>query len=211
MNLSSSSRPVDIVVSRFNKPTEWTAKFRDQWTTGDSIHVFVYDKESLTNPYNVPVNKGNEASVYLKHIIDFYDDLAEYTYFIHDEEYSWHHDGSVIDLFKDAYDILSECSEIGFYNVNHFVMGTIYTNIYILEILQWYQEYVEEYIPFDTLKSEDFTLGYKGAAQFLIKRESIAKLPKVFYEKIYTWLITTDIPSEISGRFLEWTWHIFFT
>ena len=43
-----------------------------------------------------PVNKGNEASVYLKYIIDFYDNLPEFTFFIHDEEYSWHHSGSTL-------------------------------------------------------------------------------------------------------------------
>jgi len=205
-----SSRFADIVVSRYNKSTEWTDKFI-HLPLQAGTKVFVYDKENPNNPYNVPLNKGNEASVYLKHIIDYYDDLAEYTYFIHDEEYSWHHHGSVIDLFQDAYAILSESTDIGFYNVNHFIMGTIYTNIYILEILQWYQEFIEEYIPFDNLKSEDFTIGHKGAAQFLIKRETINKLPKLFYERLYNWLITTDIPSEITGRFLEWTWHIFFT
>ena len=34
-------------------------------------------------------------------------------------------------------------------------------------------------------------------------------IPKEFYIKIYEWIITTDLPNNISGRFLEWTWHIF--
>jgi hypothetical protein len=210
-------RLADIVVSRYNKPTEWTDGFlnlgikkTNESTEKGEVKVFVYDKANPANPYNVPVNKGNEASVYLKHIIDFYDDLAEYTYFIHDEEYSWHHHGSVIDLFEDAYAILCESPMMGFYNVNHFMMQTLYHNIYIMEILQWYQEYIEEYVPFDSLESEDFTLGHKGAAQFLVKREAIVRLPKLCYERLYQWLITTDIPSDISGRFLEWTWHTLF-
>jgi hypothetical protein len=73
----------------------------------------IYDKENSNNPLNVPVNKGNEASVYLKYIIDYYDNLSEYTFFIHDEEYAWHHSGILIDKFKEAV-----ASKKKYYNIN---------------------------------------------------------------------------------------------
>lgn len=74
----------------------------------------IYDKENPENPLNVPVNKGNEASIYLKYIIDYYDTLSEFTFFIHDEEYAWHHSGSIIDKFREAIDK----KELLYYNVN---------------------------------------------------------------------------------------------
>lgn len=63
---------------------------------------YIHNKETPTNEYNIPVNKGNEACVYLKYIIDNYDDLADFTFFIHDDEYAWHHSGSIISLFDQA-------------------------------------------------------------------------------------------------------------
>ena len=56
---------MNIVVSRFNKNIDWIYKIKDE-------NILVYDKQNDQNIYNIPVNKGNEASVYLKYIIDFY-------------------------------------------------------------------------------------------------------------------------------------------
>ena len=37
----------------------------------------------------------------------------------------------------------------------------------------------------------------------------IKRLPIKFYEDLYNWIINTNMPNSKSGRFLEWTWHIF--
>lgn len=191
-----------IVISRYDKSTEWSNRFYD--VVADAVRVIVYDKERPENPYNIPVNKGNEASVYLKYIVDFYDELPDYVFFIHDEEYSWHHEGSIIDRFIDAY-----IQEKSYINVNHFMMGSLYTNIYHFELLLWYNEYIEEYIPYDTLPDPDWTNGHRGAAQFLVKREAILKRPKLFYENLYRWITTSPESNFITGRFMEWSWHLF--
>ena len=56
---------MNIVVSRYNKNIDWVYRFKGE------NKIFIYDKENPENPYNIPVNKGNEASVYLKYIICF--------------------------------------------------------------------------------------------------------------------------------------------
>ena len=56
----------NIVVSRYNKNVDFVYKINN----GKNINVLIYDKENPNNPLNIPVNKGNEASVYLKYIID---------------------------------------------------------------------------------------------------------------------------------------------
>jgi hypothetical protein len=192
-----------VVVSRYNKNTDWVNQINE--------NIIIYDKETLTNPYNVPLNKGNEASVYLKYIIDHYDDLPEYTFFIHDEEFSWHHSGSVIDKFKEAKD-----SNQLYYNINdraimteHFIIIAVHGTQWWNDFWIWYKKYVDPYIPSDSLPSIDFTHDYRGAAQFLVHRNLIRNLPKQFYEDIYDWLLTTDMENSKSGRFLEWTWHVF--
>ena len=75
--------------------------------------MYIYDKETPENEYNIPVNKGNEASVYLKYIVDNYDNLADFTFFTHDEEFAWHHSGSIIDRFDEAV-----MSNKLYYNIN---------------------------------------------------------------------------------------------
>jgi hypothetical protein len=61
----------------------------------------------------------------------------------------------------------------------------------------------------NTLPQQDWTQGYRGSAQFLVHKSLITNLPLDFYEKLYNWIITTDMTNDKSSRFLEWTWHIF--
>lgn len=49
---------------------------------------------------------------------------------------------------------------------------------------------------------------YRNSAQFLVHKSLITNLPLEFYDKLYNWIITTDLENAESGRFLEWTWHI---
>lgn len=189
---------IDCVVSRYKKNTDWVYKLKN-------INKFyIYDKQTPSNEYNIPVNKGNEASVYLKYIIDNYDKLSDFTFFIHDDEYSWHHSGSIIDLFDEAV-----ASNELYYNINsNCILGSIMKNKWPKEFLVWYNNYIEKYIPLNTLLHKD-TVGYRGSAQFLVHKSLITNLPLKFYEDLYNWIITTRLPNYKSGRFLEWTWHVF--
>lgn len=194
----------NIVVSRYNKNVDFVYKINNN----KNINVMIYDKENPHNPLNIPVNKGNEASVYLKYIIDNYDNLTEFTFFIHDDEYAWHHSGSIIDKYNEA--ILSNTK---YYNINdkcHWNKPNLINEHYHKDLMKWYNDYIEEYIPISKVpNNKDFIYDYLGSAQFLVHKDLIRNLPKVFYKKIYDWIITTNISNDISGRFLEWTWHVF--
>lgn len=61
----------------------------------------------------------------------------------------------------------------------------------------------------NSLPDKDWTVEYRGSAQFLVHKSLITKLPKQFYKNLYNWIITTDMPNEKTSRFMEWTWHIF--
>jgi len=190
---------INCVVSRYKKNTDWVYKLKN------INKYYIYDKETPENEYNIPVNKGNEASVYLKYIIDNYETLADFTFFIHDDEYAWHHSGSIINLFDEAV-----MSNKLYYNINEkCVLGSIIYNNWYNEILIWYNNYIEKYIPINTLPNKDWTQDHRGSAQFLVHKSLITKLPLEFYENLYNWIITTDMTNDKSGRFLEWTWHIF--
>jgi hypothetical protein len=191
---------IDCVVSRYKKNVDWVYKLKH------INHFYIYDKETPENKYNIPVNKGQEASVYLKYIIDNYENLSDFTFFIHDDEYAWHHSGSIIPKLEEAIR-----SNKLYYNINdRCILGSIVTNEWYNEILIWYKIFIEKYIPLNSLPNKDWTLNHRGAAQFLLHKSLIRNLPLEFYKNLYNWIITTPITNYKTGRFLEWTWHIFF-
>jgi len=200
-----------IVISRHRRNVDFKSKFCD-------VEVFVYDKENPANPYNVPLNKGSEASVYLKFIIDHYERLPEYTFFIHDSEYSWHHDGSIVDRYNEA--IASNKQYVNVNNHSCMMHKDSIPKCQYEKLLEWYCEYIEKYIPIEFIPNnqDEFVDGHKGCAQFLVHRDLILNFPKSMYQDIYNWIIEEDVAiaeceynqNGISGNFLEWTWHIFF-
>ena len=199
----NTENKTNIVVSRYKKNVDFVYRINNN----QNINVLIYDKENPKNPLNVPVNKGNEASVFLKYIIDHYDNLTDYTFFIHDDEYAWHHSGSLIDKYKEAI-----ASKKKYYNINDKCMNS--TNGVLKEcqergwlngFLLWYKQFLHNYIPFNQI---DFETSYRNSAQFLVHKETIRKLPKQLYIDLYEWIINTNLPNSQSGRYLEWTWHI---
>jgi hypothetical protein len=201
---TTKSNKTNIVVSRYKKNVDFVYRINNN----KNINVLIYDKENPKNPLNIPVNKGNEASVYLKYIIDFYDNLTDYTFFIHDDEYAWHHSGSLIDKYKEAvaskkkyYNINDKCN-----NSTNDVLKECQESEWINDFFIWYKQLVHPYIPFNKL---DFKTSYRNSAQFLVHKDIIRNLPKKFYTDLYEWIITTNLPNSQSGRYLEWTWHVF--
>jgi len=115
-----------------------------------------------------------------------------------------YHSGSIIDKLEEA---LS--SNKLYYNINYnCILGSLQLSECYDLYLEWYNCFIEKYIPMNYLP-HDFTRGYRGSAQFLVNKSIIQKLPKQIYEELYLWIITTEIGTYMSGRFLEWTWHVF--
>jgi len=193
---------INIIVSRYQRNTDWTEKFQRSYK---DVSVLVYDKENPENPHNVPVNKGNEASTYLKYILDHYDKLPEWNYFIHDEEFAWHHNGSVVDILQEALD-----SKLEYYNVNEraYFDNDITHHDHYERLCAWWEENLEHYCPRKNLVHANWLYGYRGGAQFLIHKNRILQYPFEFYKRIYDWILDSEY-GRTSGFYLEWTWHVF--
>ena len=128
-----------IIIARYKEDDEWVSKLNK------FKNVFVYEKEnSEKEPYNIPKNKGSEASAYIKYIIDNYNNLPNHLVLLHCHEFSWHHNNSIIDVI-DSYinkDISFQnindpkiCHDMGNYQdwINGEV-GYYYQNLYYLHL-----------------------------------------------------------------------------
>jgi len=47
-------------------------------------------------------------------------------------------------------------------------------------------------------------------AQFAVSRETILSRPLEEYQRYYEWLMDTELSDDISGRVMEYAWHMIF-
>jgi hypothetical protein len=189
-----------IVISRYKKDIKWAKSFTDK---GYVTLVYDHDESAQSNPYSLNLNKGKEASAYLKYIIDKYDSLPLYSLFIHDKDTSWHHQGSIVKLILD-----NQGSTKKYYNFNNRVCSTIKNGVW-KEMKSFYNKFLSKYLgPIEYFG--DWTVNHLCCAQFVVHKSKIRQHPKKFYQDLFNWITTTNMDHEITGRLLEWTWRIIF-
>lgn len=184
----------NVIVSVYKEDFTWTQRLREL-----GYSVLIYTKGDATSRTSVPVNKGNEASAFLKYIIDYYDILPEYSIFLHGEEKSIHHEGSLIDILEAA-----RGHRCVYKNLNNYKLGAFF-----LPMIPWCDEFLApELGPIEAYG--DWTQGHDGCAQFIVHRDAIRLRSRQFYSRIYDWLLVTPLENYLNARYLEWTWHLIF-
>ena len=146
-----------IVVSRYVKDTSWTRDFANK---GYVTLVYEHGENgSVNNPYNLNINKGKEASVYLKYIIDKYDSLPKYTVFLHDKQYSWHHAGNLVDLV-----LKNQGKDYNYFNFNNRTCASIRNDVW-KEMKWFYNKFLSPQLgPIEYFG--DWTVNHLCCAQF---------------------------------------------
>jgi hypothetical protein len=189
-----------IIIARFKEETEWVNKI----SKFNKVHI--YEKEKPDHPYNVPKNRGNEASAYLKYIIDNYNNLPSYLVLIHCHESSWHHTDSIVDIinsyigkeikFENINDP-KKCNDMG--NYQDWVNG---------DVGNFYQKLIKPAVGAHTIH-ENWTDKQPGCAQFIIHKDRILDHSLDFYKDIFDWIMNVDVSFKNHGFYLEWTWELF--
>lgn len=118
---------------------------------------------------------------------------------MHDEEYAWHHDGSILSRLQEAIETKEQ-----YYNINNFMLRDMKPED--TELVEWYKEYIGPYIPYESLPDKNWVRGHKGCAQFLVHKNRILSLPKKLYESLYEWVLTYE--SVLVGLYMETVWHV---
>ncbi|KAJ3013319.1 hypothetical protein HKX48_005824 [Thoreauomyces humboldtii] len=198
--------PVDrmVVVAKRQEGTEWIPLIT-------SAPVVIYEKEgtNTSNEHVVP-NFGNEASTFIKFIIDNYDCLPKKTAFVHAHRTSWHTgrpmdeilntmDWDRAEFFKLPSDRRGQ-TEVAKYPADRSKGEDVPIEIHIF----WLRWLKQKYGPAPE------RIDAACCAQFVVSRERILLNSKAWYTEVYEWLISEEIPTYWSGRALEFSWHMLF-
>lgn len=188
-----------IVTSHWKEDLDWLKQ--SKWP------VVLIDKEgadpSWLTPQHVIPNKGREVSVYLKYIIENYDNLPDNIAFIHGHETAWHqhYPNPLLDLI--------ECANIenyGFISLNNWVRMYPFADedTGMQKIATLWDEFEFPMKKPPTM----YTLACPLGAQFIVSRERIHARPlglwKKWYEKV---LVSDDL---IISTFFELVWAMIF-
>lgn len=206
---------VEMVVASMSKDdVSWLAKYLP------GMHTNIYVADDPKAALTVPKNKGHEAMVYLTYIIDNYDKLADITIFIHASRFAWHNDDPDYDALPTLRNLqLSYVKESGYVNLRCvWVIGCPAE-------IRPYEDEGQETTPDQPNAKAVYKSAFRElmpgvpvpevvavscCSQFALTKETIRRHPKEKYILIRDWLLETQHPDEISGRVMEFSWHILF-
>jgi len=187
---------VNIVISRYNEDINWCDPF---------INICnIYNKgNDLDNKFINNVTKldniGRESHTYIQHIIDNYDNLADYTIFLQGNPF----DHSP-DIINDIHHIINNDNNFDFKFLTKSIVSTNLSGCFHhpgLPLIGCH------YLIFGNLLCNlEFKFGV--GAQFVVSKKNIIKRDKHFYEKII--LLLESSISPIEGYVFERFWGLIF-
>ncbi|EPS34971.1 hypothetical protein PDE_09936 [Penicillium oxalicum 114-2] len=166
----------------------------------------------------VPVNKGNEAMVFLTYIIDRYDHLPDVSLFLHGDRYQWHNDNPLYDSVISIKDLqLDYVQEAGYVNLRcTWIVGCPAE----LEPARYLRdrphdpdhptamEFPDHFMALFPGEQVPEIVGAACCSQFAVSRDRIRARDREHYLRARRFLIETSLDSQTSGRIMEYVWHI---
>ncbi|KAK3937144.1 hypothetical protein QBC46DRAFT_461048 [Diplogelasinospora grovesii] len=211
---SNSFTKALVIASTSDLPpssTSWLKNVPRAWT------VYSYITDAPTSPaLSVPVNKGNEAMVYLTYITTHYDSLPDVIFFHHAHSKGWHQE---LDSLTEVKRLRAEyVSKVGYasarclsaceniiplaeFSVDPKELHLVGRDVQIATLLD---EFLDRSIGERVPKK----IAAPCCAQFAASRDAIRRRPKEWWVRLRQWLIDTPLDSQTAGRLVEWTWHI---
>lgn len=194
-----------------NSQTAWISQVPVDWT------VYNYVADAPTSPeLSVPINKANEAMVYLTYIIDHYDRLPDIVFFHHGHHKGWHQS---LDSLTEVTSLrTSHVARRGYVSARCLpgcenLIPLADTSVAMDDLV-----YVGRDVHLTTLLDEflDRSRGERVpprlaapcCAQFAASRAAITARPREWWVRLRQWLIDTPLDNMTSGRLMEHTWHI---
>lgn len=216
-----------IVMARTPKDdTRWVHEELQDWQSAlYDIDIETPHNQSTLDPLTDNTlrtlrNKGREGNAYLAYIVQHYDKLPSTIVFLHPHKDgypgAWHTDSD------------NHSNVVSLRNLNiSFIQSNGYANLRCINDPGCPQEVMPFRDPPEPHRvAEIATLDAWPAlfnntdvpqiiatpccAQFAVSSKQVRERSLDEYKKYYTWLMETPLPDDISGRVLEYLWHIFF-
>ena len=202
-----------IVTAHYNECLSWLTCKKDLYQA-----LVVCDKETAApidhalfdKVYTIP-NMGFEVSAFLYYIIANYDNLPEYTAFIHGHETSWHqlHPRGLIAAIDEA-----NMQKYNFVSLNikphpqvdNYMIDSVHPIHGLYEsIRDLWSTFFEEF-----LGPRPTELHHDSCAQFVVSRQAILRNPLHAYKKWYELAIDPSQNNKLVATMFELIWHVIF-
>jgi hypothetical protein len=152
------------------------------------------------------------------YIIDRYDSLPNVSIFIHSLRYQWHNEDPMYDGIPVLQRLrLEQVQKRGYVSLRcSWLMGCpaelhpTRSSNNTDDRSQNERAYADAFRLFFPDRDVPAEVGAHCSSQFAVSRERVREQPKSFYEKIRSWLLETKLDDQISGRVIEYLWHIIF-
>ncbi|KAF2873977.1 hypothetical protein BDV95DRAFT_592129 [Massariosphaeria phaeospora] len=199
---------------------EWVSEIQDpMW----KLHRYNYDDPSPPPETHFPVNKGQEAMMYLSYVINNYDSLPDYSIFLHGHRTSWHQEEDIVESINSLR--LSAVDDVGYISLRCIWDPGCPEEMKLIE-----NDPAELVV--DSTKDRQNTMHLIGkswkslfgnntatpkaigapcCAQFMATRKAIHIRSKAEYERMRQWLVDTEVVDHLSGMLFEKLWAYIFT
>jgi len=194
--------------------TSWVAKDLPDWQNA----IYTVDNRNAT--LHTDQNKGREANVYLTYLVQNYDSLPDIIVFLHSHRdgwpEAWHTDAPNYDNVIAVRELrLDSIQRDGYVNLRcNPEIGCPYE---ILPFRDPPEPYRLSEAAFPSAWKKIFQndnvpqeIGVACCSQFAVSKSQVLSRSKADYERCLEWLYETDLTDEVSGRVLEYMWHIIF-
>ena len=167
-------------------------------------------------PLHTSTNKGREALAYLTFMIDYYAKLPRTVAFVHSHEggypRAWHADNQDYSNVESLQALqLPYVQEQGYVNLRcntnpgcPFQYQKGESGSISEPIMQdaWKQMFGNVALP--------KTIGAACCSQFAVSKDQIRSRTEEEYRQMRKWLLETPLDDHVSGRIMEYLWHIIF-
>jgi hypothetical protein len=201
-----------VVASMAGDDVSWLEEFFDTWKRN------VYIVNNASAPLTVPINKGREAMPFLTYIITRYNTLPDVSIFIHSLRYQWHNEDPMYDGLPVLKRLrLSHVKSRGFVALRcSWTMGCpaelhpLHPSTKSDDRSQNERAYAAAFRHFFPEDEVPEVVGAHCSSQFAVSRSRIRARPQEFYQQVRKWVLDTELGDQISGRVMEYMWHIIF-
>ncbi|KAL9115560.1 MAG: hypothetical protein Q9187_007285 [Circinaria calcarea] len=212
---STASPSKIIVVGKLEKEdTSWVGNDLPDWQNA------IYTVDNLDASLHTPMNKGRESIAYLTYIIDHYDLLPDIIVFLHShrdgEKKAWHVDNEKHDNVQLVKDLkLDYVKQKGYVNLRCGLTPGCSGEVQPFRDPPSTHFQVEKEIPAvwkELFANDDVPreIGVACCAQFAVMKRQVLARTKEDYQRYRQWVMNTKLPDHLSGRVMEFLWHIIF-